>query len=186
LRRVPRIRNLIVGCLALIALPIAAGSAQDAAPITWQDAIAALAGERTRAETCVRLLKRHGGDDAAAMSRGELAYADAKAEVDGVIAGLVVALTQDDDPESLSDLEARLTRGIEAREAFCDKATALVPDGEGTKNVVVDLVSAVAEPLIDALVEIYKHWDDKDTLRVETIKTQLKATQWSGFTDIGA
>ena len=165
-------------------MPVAAGSAQDTAPITWQDAIAELAGERTRAETCVRLLKRHAGGDAAALSKGELAYADAKAEVDAVIAGLVVALTQDDDPDSLSDLKSRLTRGIEAREAFCDKAMLLVPDSEGTKNVIVDLVGAVAEPLIDAVVEIYKHWDDKDTIRVETIKTQLKATQWLGFTDI--
>ena len=181
-----RAGSMIAGCLALILLLPMAVPAQDAAPITWQDAIAELAGERTRAETCVRLLKRHGDDDAAALSRGEVAYADAKAEVDAVIAGLVVALTQDDDPESLSDLEERLARGIKAREAFCDKAMLLVPDSEGTKNVIVDLVGAVAEPLINAIVEIYKHWSDKDELRLETIKTQLKATKWSGFTDIKA
>jgi hypothetical protein len=32
-----------------------------------------LAVERTRAGTCVRLLERHAGNDAAALSRGELA-----------------------------------------------------------------------------------------------------------------
>jgi hypothetical protein len=32
-----------------------------------------LAVERTRAGTCVRLLKRHAGNDAAGLSRGELA-----------------------------------------------------------------------------------------------------------------
>jgi hypothetical protein len=32
-----------------------------------------LATERARAETCVRLVKRHAGNDAAALSRGELA-----------------------------------------------------------------------------------------------------------------
>ena len=30
---------------------------------SWQDAVAELAGERTKAETCVRLLKRNAGDD---------------------------------------------------------------------------------------------------------------------------
>jgi hypothetical protein len=45
----------------------------------WPEAVAALAAERTRAETCVRLLKRHAGTDAAALSRGELAYAAAEA-----------------------------------------------------------------------------------------------------------
>jgi hypothetical protein len=34
-----------------------------------------LAAERTRDETCVRLLKRHASNDAAALSRGGLAYA---------------------------------------------------------------------------------------------------------------
>ena len=29
----------------------------------WPEAVAALAAERTRAETCGRLLKRHAGDD---------------------------------------------------------------------------------------------------------------------------
>jgi predicted nuclease of restriction endonuclease-like RecB superfamily len=35
----------------------------------WPEAVATLAAERTRAETCVRLLKRHASDDAAALSR---------------------------------------------------------------------------------------------------------------------
>jgi hypothetical protein len=51
----------------------------------WPEAVAALAAERTRAETCGRLLKRHAGNNAAALSRGELAYAEAKAEMDAVI-----------------------------------------------------------------------------------------------------
>ena len=93
----------------------------------WPEAVAALAAERTRAETCGRLLKRHAGDDAAALSRGELAYAAAKADVDAVIAGLIVVLAQRGTPPDLPDLEARLTRGVQAREAFCRQVIALVP-----------------------------------------------------------
>jgi hypothetical protein len=44
-----------------------------AQPMRWPEAVAALAGERARAEECARLLKRHAGNDAAALSRGELA-----------------------------------------------------------------------------------------------------------------
>lgn len=121
-----------IGCaLALMALLTVPGVLQ-AQTMSWQDAVAKLAAERTRAETCVRLLKRHGGGDAAALSRGELAYSEAKAVVDAVIAGLIVVLAQDGTPPSLSDLEGRLTRGVQAREAFCAQATALVPKEEGT------------------------------------------------------
>jgi hypothetical protein len=56
-----------------------------AQPMRWPEAVAALAAERTRAETCVRLLKRHAGGDAAVLSRGELAYTAAKADVDAVL-----------------------------------------------------------------------------------------------------
>lgn len=77
--------------------------------IGWQEAVARLAGERTRAETCAGLLKKHG--DAAAISRGALAYGEAKAEVDALIAGLVTALAIGKKPTSLPDLEVQLKRG---------------------------------------------------------------------------
>ena len=85
----------------------------------WPEAVAALAAERARAETSVRLLKRHAGDDAAALSRGELAYAEAKADVDAVIAGLIVVLAQLGAPRWTWRLETRLTHGVQAREACC-------------------------------------------------------------------
>jgi hypothetical protein len=154
--------------------------------MSWQDAVSELAAERTRAETCVRLLKRHAGGDTAAVSRGELAYSDAKAEVDAVIAGLIVVLAQEGTPPSLSDLEGRLTRGVQAREAFCAEATALIPKDEGTKNLIVDLVGAFLGPLVEAAVELYKFETEQDQLLRKTIQTQLEATKWSGFADIEA
>ena len=59
---------------------------------SWQDAVAELAGERTKAETCVRLLKRNAKDDQATLDRGELSYGEAKGEMDAVIAGLITAV----------------------------------------------------------------------------------------------
>jgi hypothetical protein len=77
---------------------VSAALAQGTPAIGWQEAVARLAAERTRAESCAGLLKKHG--DEAARSRGGLAYGEAKAEVDAVVAGLVVALAQCTGPRS--------------------------------------------------------------------------------------
>jgi hypothetical protein len=150
----------------------------------WPEAVAALAGERTRAETCVRLLKRHVGGDAAALSRGELAYAAAKADVDAVIAGLTVVLAQQGTPPDLPDVEARLTRGVQAREAFCRQVTALVPDDPGTRDLLVPLLGAVLPPLLEAARTLYTGKTEQDRPLRQTIQTQLEATIWSAFAEI--
>jgi hypothetical protein len=158
-----------------------AGIAQ-AETIGWQEAVARLAAERTRAETCARLLKRHG--DAAAVSQGDQAYGEAKAEVDAVIAGLVVALAQDEEPVSLPDLEARLQRGVTGRERFCEQVEPLVPRTSGEKNVIIPLVVAALPPLIQAVQAIYLDYRAEDRLTRKTIQTQLEATSWPAFASI--
>ena len=110
--------------LLLLAMAVV-GTTVHAQEINWQEAVARLARERTLAETCVVLLKKYG--DTAAKDRGSLAYGEAKAEYDGVIAGLVVALARKGQPESLPDLQARLQRGFDKREAFCRTVQPLVP-----------------------------------------------------------
>jgi hypothetical protein len=155
-----------------------------AQPMRWPEAVAALAAERTRGETCVRLLKRHAGNDAAALSHGELAYAEAKADVDAVIRGLIVVLAQGDPPPHLADLETRLTRGVQAREAFCKRVTALVPPDPGTRNLLVQLVGAVLPSLLEAARTLYTGRTEQDRLRRQTIQTQLEATQWAPFAAI--
>jgi hypothetical protein len=155
-----------------------------AQPMRWPEAVAALAAERTRAETCVRLLERHAGDNTAALSRGELAYAAAKADVDAVIAGLTVVLAQQGTPPDLPDVEARLTRGVQAREAFCTQVIALVPPDPGTRNLLGDLVGAFLKPLVDAVVTVYTLKTEQDRLLRQTIQTQLEATTWAPFADL--
>ena len=106
------------GWLLFVLAVTVAGTALHAQEIIgWQEAVARLARERTLAETCVTLLRKYG--DQASQARGSRTYGEAKSEYDGVIAGLVVALARKGQPESLPDLQDRLQRGFDKREAFC-------------------------------------------------------------------
>ena len=178
--RLARGRPGICGLVVLFLVP----AVIRAQPMRWPEAVAALAAERTRAETCVRLLKRHAADNAAALSRGELAYAEAKAEVDAVITGLTVVLAERGTPPDLADLEARLTRGVQAREAFCREVIALTPDDPGTRNPLVALLGVVLPPLLEAARTLYTGQTAQDRLRRQTIQTQLEATTWAPFADL--
>ena len=57
--------------------------------IGWPEAVARLAGERTKAETCLDAFKGLGGDKAQIV-RARIRYGTAKAEFDGVIIGLII------------------------------------------------------------------------------------------------
>jgi hypothetical protein len=150
--------------------------------INWQEAVAQLAHERTRAETCVSLLKQYG--DKASISQGKLAYSKAKANMDGVIAGLITALALDKEPKSLSDLNVLLEKGVSGRKAFCEQVTSLVPKKPGQKNAFVDLLGNVLNPLIEAATTIYMDVRKTDHLTRITIQTQLEGTKWSTFSEI--
>src|SRR5262249_37296189 len=107
--------------------------------INWQEAVATLARERTQAVTCAEIVKKYGGPDA--IARLSLIYGEAKAEYDGLIGGLVVALARKKKPDSLPDLEARLKRGFERREEFCKAAASLLPPpAHGKKELLADIV----------------------------------------------
>jgi hypothetical protein len=157
-------------------------SAAFAEEIGWQEAVARLAYERTKAETCVKELKKYG--DKTAISRGEDAYNDAKAEYDAIVRGLTVALARKGEPASLPDLEARLERGFEAREAFCKNVQPLIPSTFGQRSPIADIVGGFAGPVIDAIKAIYLRGKDDDALIRRTIETQLEATSWPAFTSI--
>jgi hypothetical protein len=170
------------GIYVLVALLLVPAMVR-AQPMRWQDAVATLAEERTRAEECVRQLKRHAGKNKNALSRGARAYAEAKANVDAVIAGLIVVLAQRGTPPDLADLETRLTRGVQAREDFCRQVMRLVPEDPGTKNVLVQVLGVVLPSLLEAARVLYT-FETEDRLRRETIQRRLEATTWSAFTDI--
>ena len=120
--------------------------------INWQTAVSRLAAERTRAETCVSILKRQG--DAAQVSRGQLTYGEAKAEVDAVVAVLIVALAEQKPLGSTVEVEQGMCRGVAARDAFCEQAVGLLPPTSGEKEgILAGLVAGVAG-LIEAVLAI--------------------------------
>jgi hypothetical protein len=169
-----------IGGILITLIPAVAAAAGDT-PMAWPEAVAELAGERTRAETCVRVFKRLVVEDPAALSRGELDYGGAKANMDEVIAALLVAVTKGEEPVSVNNLDARLNEAIAGREKFCAEVKAMVSDESGTKGIFGDLVSGAVEPLIEAAKAIYLHHRDQDILTRKTIETQLKGTEWPAF-----
>jgi len=177
MRRALWLMALIVSCSAAWA-----ASAQD---IDWQEAVARLRQERTLAETCVALLKEHGKKITGAIERGQLAYADAKAEYDAIIAGLDVALARSDQPASLPDLESRLRRGFDKRQAFCASVEPLVPPPKGgVKGPLTDIVGGAVGPVVDALKAIWLRTRDDNALMRGTIKTQLEDAKWPSFASV--
>ena len=151
--------------------------------IDWQKAVAVLARERTQAVAAARIVKKHAAP--AEIDRLSLVYGEAKAEYDGVIGGLVVAVAQRQKPDALADLEERMKRGFAKREEFCKAAAALLPAPKlGERGVLEDIVKALIEPVVTAVKEIYLKAKDDDALMRKTIETQLEAASWPDFAKV--
>jgi hypothetical protein len=119
-----------------------------------------------------------------------LAYGEAKANFDGVIAELITALTEGGNPKSLPSLETDLERGATSLGKFCQTVSDLLPSTSGQRGVLADIVKAAVEPLIKALSEgvatIYNNSGKEAALTRETIKTQLEAAKWPNFAEVKA
>jgi hypothetical protein len=172
--------------LALL-MAIAPGISR-AADTGWPEAVGRLAGERSKAETCAALLKGYG--DQQQSSRGQLAYGEAKANFDAVIAELIAALTEGGNPKSLPSLETDLEHGATSLGNFCKTVSDLLPSTSGRKGVLADIAKGAIQPLIDALSEgvaaLYNNHRKDDALTIETIKTQLEAAKWPNFAEVKA
>jgi hypothetical protein len=159
-----------------------------AAGIGWPEAVSRLAEERSKAEICVALLKGHG--DKEQISHGRLAYGTAKADFDAVIAGLVTALAEGGNPESLPSLNGKLERGASGLGEFCRAVADLVPSTPGRKDILVEMVKAAIEPIVKALSEgvgaLYTDHRKDDALTRQTIQTQLEAAKWPDFGEVAA
>jgi len=178
--------TLILTMLALL-ISIAPAISR-AGDIGWPEAVGRLAGERSNAENCAAALKGYG--DEQQISRGQLAYGEAKANFDAVIAGLITTLTEGGAPKSLPSLETDLEHGTTSLGKFCQTVSDLLPSASGRKDVVADIAKAAVEPLIKALSEgvaaIYNNYRKDQALTRETIKTQLEATKWPDFAEVRA
>jgi hypothetical protein len=175
--------------LALLVLLALMGSAiSQPATISWPEAVAQLAGERAKAETCVALMKKYGDD--AQIARAQLTYTSAKADSDAVIAGLITALSAGQAPASLASLQTKLSSGVSGLVEFCGTVSNLLPNTAGQKNVIVDIAKVAIEPLLkmlsDGVSALYNNHRTDDALTRRTIQTQLEAARWPTFSEVKA
>lgn len=145
----------------------------------WPDTIDLLAQERSRAEACVDLLKA--SEDKAAIQQGRIAYVEAKAAADSVIAGLIVTLVQGSRPGNLPRIVADLEDlGVGLQEVCND---AIKAGGGRSKGVIDEIARAPGEPALHALKSSAGALWTRETspLEIETIKAQLEAAEWPAF-----
>src|SRR5271166_4480693 len=95
-----------------------AAASEQTANMGWPETIERLTQERTQAQTCVTLLKPSG--DTKAIATGRITYGAAKAEADGVIAGLTTTLVEGGKPESLPKVQASLENAGAGLKQICD------------------------------------------------------------------
>src|SRR5258708_6687948 len=175
--------------LALLALLVLTASAiAQQATISWPEAVAQLAGERAKAETCVALIKKYGNE--AQIVRAQLTYTSAKADSDAVIAGLITALSAGQAPASLASLQTKLSSGVSGLHEFCGTVSNLLPNTAGQKNVILDIAKVSVEPLLkmlsDGVSALYNNHRTDDALTRRTIQTQLEAARWPTFSEVKA
>jgi hypothetical protein len=115
--------------------------------LNWPEVMDRLTRERTQAETCVGLIKS--GGDKAAIERAKLSYAKAKAEMDGVIAGLRTVLVRAGDPNSLPTVRTSLDAAGQCLKEICDAASQAV--SPNTKGVLEAIANSAVEPLIQTI-----------------------------------
>ena len=165
------------------------------ADMTWAEAVAQVAGVRTKAETSAALLKKFG--DSGHVAHGQLIYADAKAETDAVIAGLIVAVSAKGKPESLPSLQERVTRAATGLAKLRKLAESQLPGLEAKTFSLDDIlkdaggilkgaIEQLQKPLSAAVATLYNdHRTDKEQTR-KTIQTQLEAARWPDFDQVKA
>jgi hypothetical protein len=159
------------------------------ATMSWPEAVGQIAGQRTKAETCVALMKRYGDD--AQIARGQLIYADAKADFDELIAGLIAALSAGRTPENLPSLQAKLSKGAATLDTFRKTVSDLLPKTPGQKGIIDDLAQIIPikeaiKMLSDGVSALYNNHRSDDALTRRTIQTQLEAARWPAFSEVKA
>ena len=177
------------GAIALL-FPEALWAAQPAT-MGWPEVIAALTTERSQAETCVGLIKSRG--DGAAVDKAQATYGLAKADMDGVIAGLETVLAEGQKPGSLPNVRSSLETSTTSLKTICEAAAATAtPNTRGVwdeiaKGVAEGAVEPVVNKISDGVAAIWNHYVvDPDKLALETTKAKLEAARWPEFGDIAA
>lgn len=182
-------RIALLGAAALLLAPSRELSAAQTAPMGWPEVISNLTTERTQAETCVGLIKSR--SDPASIDSAKLTYVTAKADMDGVIAGLETVLGEGGKPASLPTVRPSLEAAAGSLKTIC--AAAYATGTPNTKGIWDEIAKGVAEGAIEPIVTkisdgVTAIWTyyvvEPDKLALETRKAKLEAARWPEFDDI--
>jgi hypothetical protein len=194
--------------LIVLLVPMAFAIGQPAS-MSWP--VAQLTGERRKAETCVGLAKKYG--DPAQIARGQLTYANAKADVDAVIAGLILVLTIGEQPKSWADLRSKLSNSLSGLAEFCDAFEGPIPSAAGQRSIatevtkgcraggcqdgavqrtdrgvysgnLLEMVPDILAALQKDMTAMYNKYRNENALTRRRIQTQLEATRWPAFAEV--
>src|SRR5580658_3124781 len=113
-------RGLVLSVATALPVLSAAAFGAQAPTLGWPEVIADLTTERTQAETCVGLIKSRG--DAATVASAKATYLMAKADMDGVIAGLETVLAEGGKPGSLPTVRLSLEATASSLKTICAAA----------------------------------------------------------------
>jgi hypothetical protein len=178
-------RLFFLGATFLLFAPVAAYAAQTAS-IGWPEMTDSLTQLRSRAQSCVEVLKS--GSDKAAILASRITYGDAKAAADGVIAGLTTTLVQGGAPGTLPQVQTNVAKAGAGLKEVCEAAVKTASAAAGTKGVIDTILAAPLEPILMAIssgvAALWTRRVEQDKLELETIKTQLEAAKWPNFGDV--
>ena len=176
-----------IACAALLLL-LPPGAAEDSG---WRQPVNRLAHEKALAEGCASILKTFGDDAPMARVQGERLYARAKADMDGVVALLILNLAAGRSPAETPELRQRLEVVPAQRRALCRHVDAAVGMGirqEAGGTRLADLLAEgsadAASSAIDAAVQIWQEYRRADQAGRAAIISGMEAARWLDYAEV--
>ena len=187
--RVPARLLALVAYPALFLLP-APGVAQEA---SWRQAVDRLAQEKVLAEGCASILKSFADHAPMARVQGQRLYARAKADMDGLVALLIIILTTERSPAETPGVGQRLEAVAAQRRALCrhvDAAAGTAVRQQFGRIRAADLLAQgsadAVRSMIDAAVQIWQAYRGADQVDREAIISGIEAARWPPYTEVPA
>jgi hypothetical protein len=181
--------SALVGAALLLA-PSVPAVAQNTG---WRQATDRLAQEKGLAEGCASILKTFANDAPMARVQGQRLYARAKADVDGLIALLIVALAGERSPAEIPELRQRLDAILEQRRALCRHVGATAgtalrqqPGRAHLADLLAEASGATASSTTDSAVQIWQQYRLADQVEREAIIARIEAARWLAYAEVPA
>ena len=153
--------------------------------VGWRQAVDRLAQEKALAEGCASVLKTFADDAPMARVQGQRLYARARADMDGLLALLIMDLASERSPAEIPDLSQRLETVPEQRRALCRHADATIGTALRQHRNAAALLAAgsgaTTSSLINAAVQIWKAYRAADQVSRAAIISGIEAARWLAY-----